>query len=107
MNLEVAQASYLAAINTALSPTRLQLGFRASQDEAELAVLARYFRNLALCESLYPVLHLLEITLRNRVDEVMGSTFPASPPQHGTLRPGELPSAGSWLDSRAGRARAG
>jgi hypothetical protein len=101
MDPDSAQATYLAAINTALSPTRLQLGFRASPDETETVVLARYFRNLALCESLYPVLHVLEITLRNRVDEVMGSTFPASTPQR-DAQPGELPAAGSWLDAEPG-----
>lgn len=102
MDTEFAQATYLTALTSALSPTRLLLGFRASPDDSETVVLARYFRNLALCESLYTVLHFLEITLRNRVDEVMGSAFPASPPQRSALRPGELPTAGSWLDANPG-----
>ena len=102
MNSKSAQASYLASINTALSPARLQVGFRASPEDTDTVVLARYFRNLALCESLYPVLHVLEITLRNRIDAVMGATFPASPPQLGAPNPGELPSAGSWLDADPG-----
>lgn len=102
MNPESAQAAYLTAITTALSPTRLRHAFRASRDESETVVLARYFRNLALCESLYPVLHVLEITLRNRVDEVMGSAFPATPPRRRALHAGELPSTGSWLDADPG-----
>lgn len=94
-----AQEKYLAATAKALSPARLQLGFRLSAGETDVVVIARYIRNLALCEALYPVLHMLEIALRNRMDGVFGAAYPASTPKRGQLAYGELPCAGSWLDA--------
>ena len=41
--------------------------YRKDQTESYETVLARYFWNVALCESLYPILQHLEVTLRNSI----------------------------------------
>ena len=77
MTRDPIQESYLAAVATALSPVRLRLGFRISPREPDSLVLARYLWNVALREALYPVLHILEITLRNRLDALHGTASEA------------------------------
>jgi hypothetical protein len=82
---------------SALSHPRLHLGFRASAGETETTVLARYIYNLALCEAFYPVLHALEIALRNSLDTVLSAHYPAGP---ASPRAADgLPAAGCWLDA--------
>lgn len=66
----------VSSLWSALSHPRLDLGFRASAAESERTVLARYLYNLALCEALYPVLHTLEIALRNSLDAVLSAEYP-------------------------------
>lgn len=52
--------------NLILSSERLET-YRLSPKEPPSDTLARYLWNLALCESLYPAIHLLEVVLRNQV----------------------------------------
>lgn len=49
-----------------LSSERLET-YRLSPQEPLTDTLARYLWNLALCESLYPAIHLLEVVLRNQI----------------------------------------
>jgi hypothetical protein len=87
----------LTSLCTGISHARLHLGFRASASEPDQTVLARYLYNLALCESLYPVLHVLEVALRNSVDAALSAAFPPGP---ASPRGADgLPVTGSWLDA--------
>ena len=47
--------------------------FKKHENDPANAILARYAYNIALCESLYPVLHFLEISLRNAICRAMAS----------------------------------
>lgn len=94
------QADHLAGIKRALSPHRLQLAFRATAGEPDSTTLVRCLYNVALCESLYPVLHHLEVTLRNSLDGVIAAHYPAS--TAGIAGPDGLPLAGCWLDATPG-----
>ncbi|HEX2080651.1 MAG TPA: hypothetical protein VHG08_23305 [Longimicrobium sp.] len=67
------QEACLRAIRKALSSERLDAyGIGRSDDEK----LANYFWNLALCESLYPSLHGLEVALRNALFDAGRALFP-------------------------------
>jgi hypothetical protein len=57
-------SSYFALCAAYLSAERLQ-PYRRPQDSDALDALARYCWNMALCESLYPMLQVLEVVLRN------------------------------------------
>lgn len=65
----------LAALRRALSNERLDAYGVGRPDEEKLAV---YLWNVALCESLYPVLHGLEIALRNAVFRAGTAAFPST-----------------------------
>lgn len=94
------QADHLQQIRDTLSTHRLHLGFRAAAGEPDSVILARALYNVALCEALYPVLHHLEVALRNSLDAVIGANYPAS--TAGASGPDGLPLAGSWLDAIPG-----
>jgi hypothetical protein len=64
------QSSYA----TILSSERLE-AFQCKDKDSENEVIARYLWNIALCESLYPSIHLLEVTLRNRIHQVLSPYF--------------------------------
>lgn len=58
------QDPYVRAIRTALSNERLDAyGIGRADDEK----IANYLWNLALCEAMYPALHVLEVAVRNAV----------------------------------------
>ena len=57
-----------------VSAERIGTFRRGTADDEE--VLARYLWNIALCEALYPSLHLLEVGLRNVVFEAAAATYP-------------------------------
>lgn len=59
-------------IIAALSPARWEGFARGVDDEAALA---RYIWNIQLCEALYPVLHLLEVGLRNGLHREITAHF--------------------------------
>lgn len=58
------QYAYVRAVRTALSSERLDAYGIGRPDEEKIA---NYLWNLALCESLYPALHGLEVAVRNAV----------------------------------------
>jgi hypothetical protein len=49
--------------------------FRRSPEEREADVIARYLWNIALSESLYPALHLVEVSLRNRINDAASQSW--------------------------------
>lgn len=70
------------------------------------AGVARYLWNAALCESLYPVLHFVEVVLRNRIDEVLCRRFgEAWPKDARLLGPNELRRIASARDKLARRGK--
>jgi hypothetical protein len=96
----MSQADPLAEITCALSSHRLRLAFRATAGEPDSTTLARCLYNVALCEALYPVLHHLEVALRNSLDGVIAAHYPVS--AAGVAGPDGLPLAGCWLDATPG-----
>jgi hypothetical protein len=76
------QQTYISLLEQAVSPSRLR-PYRLSSDSDDLAGGARYIWNMALCESLYPSLHSLEIALRNtlhtELSRIYGVTWYADP----------------------------
>lgn len=72
-----------------LSADRFE-SYRAAGDHDDLDVIARYAWNMAMCSALYPLLNVFEVTLRNRLYQLISSKYPAS------FRPtGVIP---CWLD---------
>lgn len=63
----------LIEIRRALSPERLGAYARGGRDE--LDALALYLWNTTLCEALYPMLHGLEISLRNALFDAAGAAY--------------------------------
>jgi len=61
-------------IEAAFAPERLAPYLNHSGGDRDRAV-ALYLWNIALCESLYPLLNLSEITLRNRFHQVLSQHF--------------------------------
>ncbi len=57
-----------------LSTERIN-AYRLHANDGDIDLLGRYFWNVALGESLYPVLNTLEIALRNEMDRIMRRTF--------------------------------
>lgn len=68
-------AATLQATRAALSKDRLD-AYRLPSDADLVDALARYAYNLALCAAAYPLLHTLEVTLRNRVYRAVDSKYP-------------------------------
>lgn len=58
--------NFFASLRTSISHQRLN-AYKTLSTDTEIDLLERYFWNIALCESLYPVLQNLEITLRNNI----------------------------------------
>jgi hypothetical protein len=75
-----------------LSADRVQ-AFRGKTSDPDRLVLARYAYNIALCESLYPLLHMLEVTLRNALWRGVANRHPGTGVLN--LTTGRLD---SWLD---------
>jgi hypothetical protein len=63
------QAEYWKKLEKCLSSERLQVYGQDGVDHREIA--ARYLWNIAVSESLYAPLHLLEVGLRNAIDQAM------------------------------------
>ena len=61
-------------LEAAFAPERLAPYLNHSGGDRDRAV-ALYLWNIALCESLYPLLNLSEITLRNRFHQVLSQHF--------------------------------
>lgn len=69
-----AAPSRFGVLEEALSSERLT-SYVHSDDATLDSAIARYLWNTALCEALYPVLHLVEVSLRNRVDSVLRASL--------------------------------
>lgn len=79
------QPPYEEQIRTALSPTRLDpYASGATTREA----VENYLWNVALCSALYPVLHVLEVGLRNSLDRAISAKYPVT----------DYVRVNSWLD---------
>ena len=74
--MKKSQRDLFIALEPAISPARLGQYYRPGDSESD--VLARYFWNVCLSESLYPTLGTLEVTLRNSIHAalVQGSGQP-------------------------------
>jgi len=57
-----------------LSVERLR-PYRTAPEDTDSVVLARYLWNMALSHALYPALHLLEVSLRNRIHQAATERF--------------------------------
>jgi hypothetical protein len=68
------RARYFAQIQKAISPERLA-PYGALPGIIPVSALANYFWNVALCEALYPVLHCVEVTLRNSIHHAAIAAF--------------------------------
>lgn len=87
MPLTQKQESYLGQLRAQISEPRLAPYLQAASGDTALA-LARYYWNVELCQAYYPLLHAVEVALRNNLDR---SIFPAFP----VTRYKDIP---SWLD---------
>lgn len=85
----------LKSLVGALSAERLTGYERTGQIEPAERILQRYLWNIQLCEALYPVLDLLEVTLRNALHAALSqhtgqadwySTFPLEPREAATVQ---------------------
>jgi hypothetical protein len=65
---------FFTSICTSISNQRLAI-YNKSPTDVEIDLLERYFWNIALCESLYPSLQNLEITLRNNIYSAAALSF--------------------------------
>lgn len=63
-----------AAIST---PRLAPYGLRNAQGVDPVGAVARHCRNVVLCEAAYPVLHLLEVVMRNRVHDAFRAHYRA------------------------------
>lgn len=79
------QPSYEDQIRAAISAERLD---PYGSGRGTRTAVQNYLWNMALCSALYPVLSLLEVTLRNSMDEAISARYPVS----GYSR------VNSWLD---------
>lgn len=80
------QTAYVGRIAKVLSTSRLD-PYHLSGTDTTADALSRYAWNVALCESFYPLLHALEIALRNTLDNAISSHVPVR--HYGAVR--------SWL----------
>jgi hypothetical protein len=71
----ISQGAFVARIEPVLSRERLGR-YAAFSSEPAWESLARYAWNVALCEAFYPLLHGLEVVLRNRLYELGRNAFP-------------------------------
>lgn len=87
MPLSQKQESYLGQLRLQISESRLAPYLRAASGDTAIA-LAHYYWNVELCQAYYPVLHAVEIALRNNLDRSISSAVPPGPHR-------DIP---SWLD---------
>ena len=83
------QVSCLQQLSLALSPQRLGK-FHQPPTAPRWESLANYAWNVALCEALYPLLHQVEVVLRNALDCAISTAYPTG---------GIYNDVDSWMDS--------
>ena len=69
------QSKYFSELQRAVSDGRLEPYLRHSPNGDVAQAFATYLWNLALCESLYPALQGIEVTLRNSIHSAASSEF--------------------------------
>jgi hypothetical protein len=79
-----------------LSRDRLD-GFRDRAGDTDKDLVGRYLLNAAVAEALHPLLHALEVLLRNRLNEAAAARYPIDPDRLDQYR--DYP---SWLDATGG-----
>jgi hypothetical protein len=79
-----------------LSRDRLD-GFRDGTGDSDKILVGRYVLNAAIAEALHPLLHALEVILRNRLNESAAALYPVDPDS-----PAEYHHYPSWLDATQG-----
>jgi hypothetical protein len=82
------QGAFLGRVEAALSAARMGR-FYVSASEPDWEPLARYEWNVAICEAFYPLIHHLEVVLRNSVSRFGSAAYPFARFEH-------IP---SWLDA--------
>lgn len=85
----------------AISPQRLE-AYRSSPSDTELELLSTYFWNIRLCESFYPALHNVEVSLRNNFYESISKLLDQDWLENlesGILEPEEVKSVKSAIGS--------
>lgn len=85
----VVRAELLRGVVSSLSTDRFD-SYRQKGDTDDADVIARYAWNMAICAGLYPLLNVFEVTLRNRLFQLVASKY-----QSGS-RPSNL--VPCWLD---------
>lgn len=89
MPLSSEQEAYVGQLVTQLSEARLNPYFVKSPKDPVHA-LARYYWNVELCQAFYPLLHTIEVALRNNIDSALHPVFPVAQYDH----------IDSWIDRR-------
>jgi hypothetical protein len=79
-----------------LSRERLD-GYRDGSRDSDKVLAGRYLLNAAVSEALHPLLHALEVILRNRLNEAAAARYPIDPDVTGEYN--DYP---CWLDARQG-----
>lgn len=69
------QDNFSALLRKAISQERLDAYSQHCADDSDLNLFPHYAWNIALCESLYPALHGLEVALRNSVHDAASDSF--------------------------------
>jgi hypothetical protein len=80
--------AFIGRFEKAVSTARLK-GYLANTSGERWEEIANYAWNVSLCEAFYPLLHAIEIVLRNSLDAAISARFP----------PRNYPNVRSWLDS--------
>lgn len=68
------QAHWFISLRKTISPRRLE-SYRQSANDTDLDLLAHYTWNVRLSEAFHPLLHGLEIALRNSIHETVADAF--------------------------------
>jgi len=93
------------ALEIGLSADRLSVYVHASDRDCDRAI-ARYLWNCALCESLYPIVHAVEVAVRNTIDVALSRRFGSSWHQSASfLGPRELQSLTDAVNKLAKRGK--
>ncbi|HEX20056.1 MAG TPA: hypothetical protein ENG78_04465 [Acidiferrobacteraceae bacterium] len=69
------QGNFSNSLKKAISHERLDAYIQRGTDGSDLNLFAHYAWNIALCESLYPALQALEVSLRNSLHDAAVETF--------------------------------
>lgn len=85
----VLRPDLLRGVVSSLSTDRFD-SYRDTGDQEDGDVIARYAWNMAMCSALYPLLNVFEVTLGNRLFQLIGSRYPAGSRPHNTIP--------CWLD---------